>query len=152
MSTRLAPTPIPATPVDSELASYVPDEGMTFSTVRVQQIRDAYVAVEHPAGWSAEDLAAALSRRGSDLVAATQWWDAEATTSIPTATLGEYEPDDPSREPFALSPADLAAPAPVEVSVAGIPAPPPVQQRGMPMNPVEAAVSPRVPVSTILGG
>lgn len=117
MAVRLVPacTPEPAAP---ESPAYAPDEGNVFSTIQIQQVRDCYMAVEHPAKWSADQLQAALGKRAGDVAAAAQWWDAETATSITEAVLGKYEPDDTRCEPLMLGAADLVAAKPIPVLAA----------------------------------
>lgn len=106
MAERLASAP-PPVPAEHMAPAWSPSAGMKFSTVRVQELRDAYVAVEHPEGWTAPQLAKALSARKPDVVARAAWWDADSVTTITEAVLGVNEPDDPAREPISLRPMDL---------------------------------------------
>lgn len=119
MATRI-PAPDPAAPATPPPAqpTYTADEGMVISTIRIQQTRDAYVAIEHPADWSGDELSAAVSARKADIVSATRWWDAAATTEIIEAVMDANEPDDPSMEPVSLKPADVEAPRPVAIVAA----------------------------------
>lgn len=105
----------PATPEKVEPLVWGPSEGMTISTVRVQQLRDAFVAIEHPEGWTAEQLSAALARRSGDIASGTCWYDAAATTSVVEAVMGVNKPDEEYREPLGLTEADLSPAAPVAV-------------------------------------
>lgn len=95
--------------------AWAPDEGNTISTIRVMQVRDAYVAIEHPEGWTPKQLQAALTRRASDLVAAACWWEADQTTRITQVVIGTNAPDEPGAEPVTLTDADLAPAPPVAV-------------------------------------
>lgn len=128
---KAVPAPEPA-PVPEGPVVYEPDEGMAISTVKVTRTSDAYIAVEHPAGWSEEDVMAALDKRKMDFADKIGWWNADTTTDIETLVLGENDPDDPHREPFLLEasaggddpeeeeePAGDEAPADDEAAAAG---------------------------------
>jgi hypothetical protein len=95
-------------------ATWVADEGKTISTVRVQQTCDAYVAVEHPANMSPEDLSAALGHRSAEL-SKCDWWGASKVTIVVEAVIGVNDPDSTYAEPIAITAADVAPPAPVAI-------------------------------------
>lgn len=116
MATPIVSAAVPAPVVEAtDGPRWKPDEGMTFSTVRVQQMRDAFLTVEHPADWSGDDLAAALSSRKGDVVASTSWWEASTQTTITEAVMGLDDPDDRHREPVKLRAPDLSQPEPVAI-------------------------------------
>lgn len=116
MSIRLnaaAPMPVPT----SEERTYAPSPGMTFSTLKVVRHVEAFTPIEHPIGWTNEQILAGVTNRSADILGRTRFWDAETeTTAIEEIHPGKYEPDDVDSEPLALTDADLtAAPAPVIV-------------------------------------
>lgn len=95
---------------------YVPDEGNMFSTIKVERTTTAFVAIEHPADWTPEQLAAAASRRRGDIADKARWWDADTSTRVPEIVRGEYAPDEDPREPYMLTASDLAAEEPIVVT------------------------------------
>ncbi len=96
---------------------YVPDEGMMFSTCRIERKTDAYIVIEHPADWTPEQIAAAVGKRRGDLAERTRWRDATTSTTVAEVVRGEYAPDDEDhpQEPFALTAEDLTTEAPIVV-------------------------------------
>ena len=70
-------TPQPDAPPSG---GWTAEPGMTISTVRVRQVRDAFVAVEHPTDMAADQLSAALGHRSAEL-SKCDWWDASTTTA-----------------------------------------------------------------------
>lgn len=108
MATLVDPTPPPAPIIEREKV-YQPDAGMEFSTVEIRQVRTAAVIIEHPVGWSDEDVSTAATKRAGDLANRADWWDAETTTELVEVARGmaEMEDGEDMSEPFGLTDADL---------------------------------------------
>lgn len=116
MATRVDSFP-PPMPVHADGPKWEPDDGMVFSTVEVRQVRTSFVAVEHPEGWTADQLSTAATKRAADIANSAAWYDADTSTELVQVVQAVYEPDDDGgyREPVHLMDADLVATAPVPV-------------------------------------
>lgn len=90
---------------------------MVFSTVEVRQVRTSFVAVEHPEGWTADQLSTAATKRAADIANGACWYDADTSTDLVQVVQAVYEPDDDGgyREPISLTEVDLVATTPVPV-------------------------------------
>lgn len=86
------------------------------STVEVTREMKATAEVEHPDGWTADEVKRAASIRSADIVDGCWDWESRRTT-ITGATLGAEMPVDesedesmavPHREPVELTAEDLA--------------------------------------------
>jgi hypothetical protein len=100
--------PRPAPVEGQPMAPPEPSDGNVISTVRVTRTEDAYVPVEHPEGWSEDDVKSALDARMLDFGTKVQFWNAEQRTRVRAIVLGQNEPDDPMIDPFELTDEDLA--------------------------------------------
>lgn len=107
------PASAPAAPEGAPIP--VPDAGMVFSTVKIVQTKEAFVALEHPADWTPKQIQTAAGTRRGDIAATADWWDAGTTTVVTELHPAKFEPDNKHRLPFALGPDDLTAPAPIAI-------------------------------------
>lgn len=81
------------------------------STVTVQRMMSCDCLVEHPEGWTEEQVRAALTARAMDFGARVQMWDAESKTTLGAIALGEdnvsEEPDEEGAVPYQPDPFEL---------------------------------------------
>lgn len=86
-----------------------PAKGNVFSNVHVRRVADAYVAIEHPKGWTEEQVRRALGVRMIDFGGRVQFWNAENRSALAHVYVGEFDPDERMATPFVLTVEDLAA-------------------------------------------
>jgi hypothetical protein len=71
-----------------------PAEGHTFSTIELSRISTAAVRLEHPTGWSPEEVHAAAIVRMYDVGNAAPFYMGDTRTAITKVTLGEMPAED----------------------------------------------------------
>lgn len=91
---------------DGKPPEWKPEKGNTISNLHIVQTMDAWVALEHPEDWSAEQVLAEVQKRAIDLGGRTHFWDASKKTRIKGVVLDEFDPDDRHMKPFNLADQD----------------------------------------------